>query len=186
MNIEEFFELSAGKWFSHRSSHSLDVKPSEDGKSNLIIETLAADHPEVIQLCQQYEISPSAASCAAKITWKDPIKSEREKPASTVLVSVPDQDNPHEGKLLQASGDAKVVPVAGRYKIGSDEALTITTESETTWAEERLWFASPNLRMRVSIFKYSGGFSMAAFTSEIRMGGSAPAKQTSEVANSAS
>ncbi|AUT02796.1 phycobiliprotein lyase [Nostoc sp. CENA543] len=186
MNIEEFFELSAGKWFSHRSSHSLDVKPSEDGKSNLIIETIAADHPEVIKLCQQYEISPSAAVCAATITWKDPIKSEREKPASTLLACVPDEDNPYEGRLLQAKGNAQQELTIGRYKIGTDEALTITTESAKVHSEERLWFASPNLRMRVSVFKDASGFSMAAFTSEIRMGGGAPAKTTSEVAKSAS
>ncbi|MFM7473778.1 MAG: phycobiliprotein lyase, partial [Crocinitomicaceae bacterium] len=34
---------------------------SEDGKSDILIEMLAADHPEVIKLCQQYEIDPNTA-----------------------------------------------------------------------------------------------------------------------------
>jgi len=184
MNIEEFFDLSAGKWFSHRTSHHLALKQFEHSKSDIIIETLAVDHPEVIKLCQLYEIAPSSASSAARVTWNgtEPEKSN----GSTVLLSVPDADNPAQGKLLREIDSAEKTPVARRYKIDSDDALTLTTEHETMWSEERLWFASPNLRMRASILKYSGGFSTASFTTEIRMGGSPPAAKASETANSAS
>ena len=83
-------------------------------------------------------------------------------------------------------GYAEKTPVAGSYKMGSDDALTLTTEYETMWSEERLWFASPNLRMRVGILKRFGGFSMASFTSEIRMGGTSPAKTNDAATNAAS
>ena len=79
-------------------------------------------------------------------------------------------------------GYAEKTPVAGSYKMGSDDALTLTTEYETMWSEERLWFASPNLRMRVGILKRFGGFSMASFTSEIRMGGTSAAAKTNDAA----
>lgn len=185
MNIEEFFELSAGKWFSHRTSHHLAFKQSEDGKSDILIESLAANHPEVIKLCEQYEIAPSKASCGARVTWNGTMEWDEEKHiGSTVLVTVPDENNHHEGKLLREMGYAEKAPVAGTYKMGSDGALTLLTEYETMSSEERLWFASPNLRMRVSVLKRFGGFSMASFTSEIRMGGSAA--KASETANSAS
>jgi CpeS-like protein len=184
MNIQEFFELSAGKWFSHRTSHHLAFKQSEDGKSDIVIEMLAADHPEVVKLCQQYEIDPSHASCGARVTWNGTMEWDEEKhTGSTVLATVPDEGNGHEGKLLREMGYAEKAPVAGTYKMGSDGALTLTTEYETMWSEERLWFASPNLRMRVSVLKRFGGFSMASFTSEIRMGGSAAATKASEAAN---
>jgi hypothetical protein len=79
-------------------------------------------------------------------------------------------------------GYAEKVSVAGRYRVGEDGALTLITEYETMSTEERLWFASPNLRMRTSILKRFGGFSMASFCSEIRMGVTKPAteNQTSE------
>ncbi|NDJ23544.1 phycobiliprotein lyase [Nostoc sp. B(2019)] len=184
MNIEEFFQLSAGKWFSHRTSHHLADKQFEHGKSDIIIETLAVDHPEVIKLCQLYEIAPDSASCGARVTWNgtEPEKSN----GSTVLVLVPDADNPAEGKLLREMDHTEKAPVARRYNIDSDGALTLTTEYETIWSEERLWFASPNLRMRASVLKRSDGFSVASFTSEIRMGGFPPAAKASETANSAS
>jgi len=187
MNIQEFFELSAGKWFSHRTSHHLAFKQSEDGKSNLTIEMLAADHPEVVKLCQQYEVDPALASCGARVSWDGTMEWDEEKhTGSTVLVSVPDVDNPNQGKLLREMGYAEKTPVAGRYTMGSDQALTLITEYETMSSEERLWFASPNLRMRVSVLKRFGGFSMASFTSEIRMGGVQPSPKATEAFNSAS
>ncbi len=187
MNIEEFFQLSTGKWFSHRTSQHLAFNQSENSKSDIIIETLAVDHPEVIKLCQQYEINPSSASCAAKITWNGTMDKDQTKHSgSTVLVSVPDANNPSQGKLLRETVDAEKTPVAGHYKFDSDGALILTTEDETMSSEERLWFASPNLRMRANVLKSFGGFSITSFTSEIRMGGFPPAAKTSEAANSVS
>jgi len=55
--------------------------------------------------------------------------------------------------------------------MGDDDALTLMGESETLYSEERLWFASPNLRLRTSTIKQLDGFSTASFCSEIRMGG---------------
>lgn len=187
MNIEEFFQLSTGKWFSHRTSQHLAFNQSEDSKSDIIIEALALDDPQVIKLCQQYEINPSSASCAAKISWNGTIgKDQAKHSGSTVLVSVTDADNPAEGKLLREIVDADKTPVAGHYKFDSDGALILTIEDETMSLEERLWFASPNLRMRVNVLKSFDGFSIASFTSEIRMGGFPPAAKASEAANSVS
>ncbi len=179
MDIQEFFELSAGKWFSHRTSHHLAFKQAEDGKSDITIEMLAKDAPEVIKLCQQYEIDPTRATCGARVNWNGTMEWDEEKhTGSTVLVTVPDTEDPNRGKLLREMGYAEKAPVAGSYIMGSDDALTLTTEYETMSSEERLWFASPNLRMRVSVLKRYGGFSMASFTSEIRMGGLKPTAET--------
>jgi hypothetical protein len=177
MNIEEFFQLSAGKWFAHRTSHDLAGKPSTSTKSDIIIENLSAEHPEVVQLCQQQGIAPNLAACGAKVNWNDTTRLNQKNTGSTVLVLVPDADNPNEGKFLRSTG-------GGRYRIGSDESLTLIAEEENIYTEERLWFASPNLRMRVSVVKHSHGSNVASFTSEIRMGGSPPPAKASEAANS--
>ncbi|MEH2455271.1 phycobiliprotein lyase [Nostoc sp.] len=187
MNIEEFFQLSAGKWFSHRTSQHLAFNQSENSKSDIIIETLAVDHPEVIKLCQQDKINPSSASCAIKITWNGTMEKDQAKySGSTVLVSIPDADNAAQGKLLREILDGDKSPIAGHYKFDSDGALILTTEDETMWLEERVWFASPNLRMRVNVLKSFGGFSITSFTSEIRMGGFPPAAKADKTANSVS
>lgn len=187
MNIEEFFEMSAGKWFSHRSTHHLAFNQSEDGKSDIIIETLATDHPEVIKLCQIYEIAPSSVACSARVTWNETRERDKQKNSgSTVIVTIPDVDNRDEGRLLRQTISAKEAPVIGRYKIGSDDAVTLTVKSETMYSEERIWFASPNLRMRARVLKRLDGFSLADFTSEIRMGGVPSTTKVSETAKSSS
>ncbi len=183
MDIKEFFEQSAGKWFSQRSSHHLAFRQAENGKSNINIEMLVADAPEVIALCQQYDVDPALAICGARVTWDGTMDWDEEKhQGSTVLVPIADSDKSHEGRLLREMGYAEKAPVAGRYIMGSDEALTLITEYETMYSEERLWFASPNLRLRTSILKRFGGFSMASLCSEIRMGVTQPPKQAEDAA----
>ena len=188
MDIQEFFEQSAGKWFSQRTSHHLAFKQAENGKSNITIEMLSADDAEVAKLCQQYDIDPGLALCGARVTWDGMMEwdgdAEKEQhKGSTVLVPVPDPDKPNEGRLLREMGYAEKAPVAGRYIMGSDDALTLITDYETMYSEERLWFASPNLRLRTSILKRFGGFSMASLSSEIRMGVTQAPKQTEDAAN---
>lgn len=186
MDIKEFFEQSAGKWFSQRTSHHLAFRQAENGKSNIRIEMLAADDPEVVKLCQQYEVDPGLALCGARVTWDGTMEWDEDKEnhkGSTVLVPVPDLDKPNEGRLLREMGYAEKAPVAGRYSMGIDDALTLITEYETMYSEERLWFASPNLRLRTSILKRFGGFSMASLSSEIRMGVGQPEKKAEDAAN---
>ncbi|MEQ8996766.1 MAG: phycobiliprotein lyase [Coleofasciculus sp. B1-GNL1-01] len=183
MDIKEFFEQSAGRWFSQRTSHHLAFKQAENGKSDITIEMIAADAPEVVQLCQQYEVDPDSAICGARVTWDGTMDWDEEKhQGSTVLVPVADPDKPNEGKLLREMGYAEKAPVAGRYIMGDDQALTLITDYETMYSEERLWFASPNLRLRTSILKRFGGFSMASLSSEIRMGVTKPPQKSQDAA----
>jgi hypothetical protein len=181
MDITEFFQQSSGKWFSQRTSHHLAFKQSESGKSDIVIEMMAKDDPAVVQLCQQYEVDPSLALCGARVTWNGTMEWDEEKhTGSTVLVPIADPEKPNEGKLLRDQGYAEKASVAGRYVMGDDQALTLITEYETMYSEERLWFASPNLRLRF------GGFSMASFCSEIRMGVTQVADTQASSATSAS
>ncbi len=181
MDIKEFFEMSAGKWFSQRTSHHLAFKQSESGKSEIIIEMLSPDHPEVIKLCELYQFDPQLALCGARVAWDGTMAWDEEKHSgSTVIVPIPDPEKPNEGKLLRDMGYAEKAPVAGTYMMGSDNALTLITEYESMFTEERLWFASPNLRLRTSILKRFGGFSMASFCSEIRLGVTKPPAESTE------
>lgn len=182
MDIVEFFQQSAGKWSSMRTSHHLAFKQQEGGKSTLEIELLDASNPDVIKLCEMYQIDPSTALCGARVTWDGTMEWDQEKHAgSTVLVPIADGDDISEGKLLREMGYAEKAPVAGRYMMGENE-LTLITEYDTMYSKERLWFESPNVRLRHSILKRFGGFSMASFCSEVRMGGVKPEAQASEAA----
>jgi hypothetical protein len=183
MNIEEFFELNNGKWFAHRTSNDLRSKKTVEAKSEIVMEKLAATASEVVQLCEQQQIEPSSNFVASLIKWNDTTHINKKNIGSTVLVLVPDSDNSHEGKLLsQVSTVGK--STLGRYKLGSDETLSLLVESDGIFSEERIWFASPNLRMRVNIVKQADGFSTTSFTTEIRMG--VPPVKADATANSVS
>lgn len=169
MEIKNFLELTVGKWFSQRTSYHLDQQSAENSKSEITIEWLSQDTPEVVALCQEYKINPSETLGGTKANWDDSVNSGKTKQiGSTLIVFVPDSDRPHVGKLLRTAKNSQASLIAGRYILGNDEALTLMIEDEKTYSEERLWFASPNLRLRTSLIKHSDGFSATSFYSEIR------------------
>jgi hypothetical protein len=175
MDIVEFFELSSGKWFSQRTSHYLISRQSEVGKSDIQIDLLVKTDPALLQLCERHNLDSGLVACGVRLTWNGTMESDQKKiTGSVVLVPIADPENPAQGKLLRDTGGTGATLLAGRYAIGSDEALTLITEDETMYSEERLWFASPNLRFRSSVLKRSSGFSEASFCSEIRLGVSKP------------
>lgn len=169
MNIQEFFELSSGKWFAHRTSNDLPNNKSQEAKSEIVIEQLSKDSPEVMKLNHNLQIPNNSYLLAIKVNWNDTTKLNQKNIGSSILVLVPNSDNQNEGKLLrQLSSDGKIS--SGNYKLGIDESLTLDIEAGNIVSEERIWFASENLRMRVSTVKQADGLSTTAFTTEIRMG----------------
>jgi CpeS-like protein len=171
MDIQDFFQQSAGRWFSQRTSHVLATQQSENGKSNIQIDHLEGSAPAVIQLCQQHSVDPSLALCGISIVSESSLDlSSRKTVTSTLLVPLANPQNPSEGKLLHQTSPGKPATGTGSYSIGSDDALTLITESDTLYTEERIWFASQNLRLRTSVLKLQDGFSLASFCTEIRLG----------------
>lgn len=176
MTIQKFLEMSAGKWFSQRTSHQLTNQQSEHGSSDILMEMLAVDHPQLSQLRQQHP-SDSGNPAAAGIQivsktaqqWNAP---KNTVPTSTTTVLMPinlDTANSLAGSLLWMT-NGQSMPL-GKFQIGEDEALTLFLAYQSMQIEERIWFASPNLRLRTSVQKSSAGWTLASFCSEIRMGG---------------
>ncbi len=185
MDIVEFFQQSAGKWSSLRTSHNVVVKQQEGGRSDIVIEMLDKTHPDVIKLCERHKVDPAMALCGTRVTWNGTMDWDQENHAgSTVLVPLKTAENFHEGQLLRDTGGAEKV-ASGRYLMKGDE-LTLTTESETLYAKERFWFESPNVRLRHSVLKRMGGFSMTSFCSEIRMGVTKPPEKAADEAATSS
>ncbi|NET59571.1 MAG: phycobiliprotein lyase [Symploca sp. SIO2E6] len=181
MDIKEFLDQSAGKWFSQRTNHYISDAPAQSGKSDIIVEILASDTPEVVQLCQQCNIAPVSALCGVKVNWDGIMAGEAKKQiGSTIFVPVPDSNQPNQGKILRPIGNSKQPRVVGHYIMAKDDSLTMITEDETMYTEERLWFASENLRFRTNIIKQSGGFTQTSFCSEIRMGITKPPQKVQD------
>ena len=174
MNVREFLELSAGKWFSQKTSQHLTLKQSEHGKSDLAIEILPLDNPQVVQLCQQASVEPSSIWGGIKYTWKGTVSWDTQPQNATtpqgesIAIAIPDAPTANTGKFIYLNGGKSHV---SPYTLGDDNALTLITQTDNFRSDERIWFESDNVRLRTTIVTQASGDSLASFYSEIRMGG---------------
>ncbi len=175
MNISEFFQRSAGKWVSQRTSHRLAQNQSEGAKADLMIEALDALDPALMQLCQQQGLDATAA-VGLKVAWSNGIVDGQAKPQSGVslLVAISEAGQPEQGQIISRINSAQLM--LGRFELGLDQVLMLTSQAEDGSSEERIWFASENFRLRTTVIKRQGSARLAAFCSEIRMGGKPPAE----------
>ena len=167
----EFFQLSAGNWKSKRTTHHLPFRRAETGESDIVVNSLTAEDPKIIEICQLHDINPNLSVGGAFVRWEASMAWDREEEnhtGTTVFALVPEDNNPRAGKLLRERGYAEIVPVIGHYEMDSEDALVLVTEYETMSIYERFWFVNPNLRLRTSTVKRFGGFNTATFCAEIR------------------
>lgn len=172
MDIVNFFETLAGKWFSQRTIHNLASQSSQAGESNLLIEFLPATDADLTNACAPLGHDPSHIACGLRIHQDSLLDGETQKVQSSALMVIMTANEAGEGVLVQAAASAPALQ--GSYRV-EDEVLTIVTPTDAGQLEERLWFANPNLRMRTSVLKTGDVVQMASFCSEIRMGMAKPA-----------
>ena len=172
MNIDEFVERSLGTWRSQRSAHHLAFHHFEEVTSKIEISPLENNDDRVIELCKNNNVDPHLVSSPFFMQWSGQSDWDEDEvlAGSTVLAPVPDIENPTKGKLLREQGYAETVPAIGYYHLIEDGSFVLTTKYERASAEEKIWFATPNLRLRVSLIKTGDGkgVTTASFSSEIR------------------
>ena len=172
MDIEDFVSRSLGHWRSQRSAHHLAFSHFEAIESEIDIEGLPPEHPEVIELCKTYAVDPTQAIAPFRMTWEGQSDWDEEEvlKGSCILVPVPDRQAPRRGKLLRDQGYAETMPAAGEYHFTDDDTFVLVTAYDHAAAEEKIWFINPDERCRVSLIKTSAGSGVvtASFSSEIR------------------
>ncbi|MGB3297283.1 MAG: phycobiliprotein lyase [Phormidesmis sp.] len=181
MEIVNFFEKLAGRWFSQRTTHALSTQQSKAGKSDLEVEFLAPETDAVQQLYQQQKSAPlnqplSKPLCGLRIQQSSTIEGDsRPKVATTLLVPLTAQADDsaekavYRGRLLRSGATEQ-----STYTL-DQEVLTIVSDGKEAQVEERIWFINDNLRMRTVNTALASGLRIASFCSEIRMGVKPPA-----------
>ena len=172
MNIDEFVQLSLGEWRSQRSAHHLAFQHFEAVTSQIKIIGLEPEDSQVLELCKINDIDPKLATSPFKMTWEGESDWDEDETmsGSTILVPIPDGNDLTRGQLLREQGYAETIPSIGEYEIAEDGTFILVTKYDRAAAEEKIWFATPNLRFRVSLIKTSNGkgVTTASFSSEIR------------------
>ncbi|WP_019508178.1 phycobiliprotein lyase [Pleurocapsa sp. PCC 7319] len=165
MNLKEFLDLSAGRWFSQRTNYLLGGEKADNSKADIKIEVIPPDDSRAVQLCQKHNLDPQLSIGGTIQSWDNSVDWGKPKQVgSTTIVLISNPNDDRAGKLIRPE-DTKV---CGNYALGADKALTLTIETDELFAEERQWFASDNLKMRTTIVKYNDGRQQTSFYSEIR------------------
>lgn len=156
MEIKEFLELWAGQWFAQRTSYQLHQAAIDNSKSEMTVAYLETAHPGVIKLCQRYEVESNLSLGAIQVHWDTSVDWGKSKQTgSNLLIFL------ETGEFLQTNH-------RGEYALGNDEALTLSIDSPELHCTERIWFASPNLKLRTVLTRYPDLRTQTAFYTEIR------------------
>ncbi|MDJ1169178.1 phycobiliprotein lyase [Roseofilum sp. BLCC_M154] len=166
MNITEFLQQSAGKWFSQRTAHQIESNQTQTGKSTLYVEFLASDDPKVKDLCDRHGLETVLGG--TRMSWEATIDpSAQSYKGERLLVWVGDGENLQSGKFFSSVEGS----LPGSFVLDEEEILTLRVESQGQISEDRMWFASPNFRLRTSLTQVSGETVFASLCTEIRLGG---------------
>lgn len=165
----EFFQKSAGVWFTQRTVHHFDMVADESGESKLHVQVVAASDPKIQQVCEPQGIDPAIAAGGASFMWQPhQAGSEPNPDQAAVLVDVPDDDTGRSGRLLRNQGYVEKIPVVSRYWFGQDGILTIDTDYDNNQGQERCWFITDDFRVRVSTVRMMNGVYLMTYCSERR------------------
>lgn len=143
MDIHQFLELFVGRWRSQRSDHQFSQGDGSDTRSVIDIIALSCDRPEVLAICQKYEVEASALFQPMQLSWEEESLSSNKPKGINLFLPVPDPLDASKGIIL--TDYAK-----GVYEFAEDESLNIKTITDQGLLEERVWYGNPNLRFRVA------------------------------------
>ncbi len=169
MTILDFFEKSTGRWAVQRTTHHLAFKMSEAGESEVIIQSLVSAEAQVETVCQMHGFTRAQAMGGAHFSWGGTVEFDtKNHVGETTLVAIPDPMDCSRGQILRDKGYAQEIPAIGTYHLSDEDVLTVITPYEGTEAEEKVWFVTPNCRVRVSLVRVRNGVTTMTFCSEIR------------------
>ena len=173
MNIEQFVEQSAGEWRSMRSGHSLAFQQFEEVLSVVEINPLKADDSAVVEFINAQGIAGEKIKAPFAMKWEAESDWEPDDPTAVSAghcILIPFQIDHSHGQIIRSVGYAEAEQAITDYSFSSDGTLVLRTVYGQSIAEERIWFASDNVRCRSSVLKTSegSGILQTSFASEVR------------------
>ncbi|NJM64875.1 MAG: phycobiliprotein lyase [Acaryochloris sp. RU_4_1] len=170
MDIQAFLQLSRGRWLTQQTCHQLGQFTAQSQIAQLDVELLEVNDAEVVRLCCDAQIDPTQVLCASKLSWqKKSPSSPLQADGSLLMVPFAATPSGEQGQLLRQVNQEPIVQLS--FHINHEQKLIVTETHERIAVEERVWFASPNLRLRVSLLKQDQALCQATWYSEVRLGG---------------
>lgn len=145
-----FFQQSAGSWQSRRRYYTLANNETQEVVSDITIEFLAGDRPELIELGARHELSIPMLF-GAKVTWESSYITPNRKPSVGETVFGIRGD-----VMYRDRGFATPKPVTAQYKFTGERTLVLRTEYNGSAFEEELKLIGENYRTRQTIISRAG------------------------------
>ncbi len=165
MELHAYLASWEGKWFSQRTHFNFQDNQAENHKSELTIDLIDLDNPLWGTMIADHKITSDPESFAIKLSWDTSVDWGKPQHKGTILYAFIPPQHPNQGQLIRLANGSLLM---GHYNLAIDESLTFVLGDQNTRIEERLWFASPNLRLRTSLIQLEQQMSYSAFYSEIR------------------
>ncbi len=174
MEIEQFVAQSEGFWRSMRSGHSLAFKYFDNLVSQVTVKKLLLTDPQVTKLLSSHQNINSKPISPFEISWRiedDWIGEDLNQPKSGSSIFIPIPTSSENGDMIRSRGYAETIESVSNYKFHSDGTFYLKSVYGTTFAEERIWFISENLRCRSSVIRNSNSLAIlqTSFASEIKL-----------------
>ena len=144
------FERSVGQWTSQRRYYTLESGETQEVVSNLSVEFLNADHPDILALAKMHDLD-SAIICGVSSSWESNYSSPSRKQAtgSTVFGI--------KGNILYRDrGFATPKPVVASYEFRDRNTMQLHTEYSGSAFDEELKLVGDNYRTRQTIISRAG------------------------------
>ncbi|TGG83841.1 MAG: phycobiliprotein lyase [Aphanocapsa feldmannii 277cI] len=171
-SIDSFVQRSLGTWESKRSGHNLAFRHVEEVESTIEILPVSLDDPGLAELLASHGIPADSIASPFHMAWEGTSDWDEDATSKGSCTLVPLPSDNSNGRLLRSTGYTEQIPAIGTYRFSDDGCFILITPYEGSSAEERIWFATNDVRMRVSMMRTQSGRGVlqASFSSEIRSG----------------
>lgn len=145
------FQASTGQWQSRRRYYTLANGDTQEVVSDLTIQFLESDSPELAELGARHELTLPMI-CGAKVTWESSyIAPARKKP------SVGSTTFGIRGDIMYRDrGFATPKPVTAQYRCVGDRTMVLRTEYNGSSFEEELKLIGDSYRTRQTVISRAG------------------------------
>ncbi|NEQ48751.1 MAG: phycobiliprotein lyase [Leptolyngbya sp. SIO3F4] len=145
-----FFEQSVGQWISQRRYYTLKNGEAQEVVSNLSIEFLDGNHPELLALAEMHNLE-LAMVCGVKSSWESNyISPSRKQATGSTIFGI------HGNVLYRDRGFATTKPVTATYQLRDLNTMQLHTEYGGSAFDEELKLVGDNHRTRQTIISRAG------------------------------
>jgi len=167
MNINTFLETFVGDWFSLRTTYHINNNEIDNSKANLTINLLPSNDSQISLLSSQYNLNLDYFLGAIESKWDNsPDWGKPKQEGNSLILIINDEKEENKGKIIRLVKNKTALK--GKYILRKDESLSLIIEENNQYIEERISFASENLRLRNIIIKNEDNVIQTSFYSEIR------------------